>query len=255
MHESPVSTGLPREDRPTRDRRSLSNIRAVILDYGLVLVRCPTAEEFARMAKMFNVPFERFYELWDTSRSTYDRGDVTAEEYWLQLAAQTNTSLDSAQIEILRQAEVESWTHPYPEMVDWLRQLHASGIKTGLLSNMPLDLAAYVRKNVQWMEYFTFKTLSAEIQVIKPDPAIYEHTLRGLGVTAADALFVDDREINISAAQALGIRAIQFQSVVQLKEDLQALGFPILPTVAKSSSAVSDAASDMAPKQEIKFQL
>src|SRR5580698_2126041 len=34
------------------------NLSAVILDYGQVLVRCPTPEEFGRMAEMFNVSFE-----------------------------------------------------------------------------------------------------------------------------------------------------------------------------------------------------
>ena len=38
-------------------------INAVILDYGQVLARCPTAEEFGRMAEMFNVSFDLFYEL------------------------------------------------------------------------------------------------------------------------------------------------------------------------------------------------
>ena len=47
---------------------------AVILDYGQVLARCPTAPEFGRMAKMFNVSFELFCELWEASRGTYDRG-------------------------------------------------------------------------------------------------------------------------------------------------------------------------------------
>lgn len=65
--------------------------------------------------------------------------------------------------------------------------------------------------------------------MIKPDPAIYEHTLRGLGVTASEALFLDDREINIQAARALGIHAIRFRSMAQLRSDLQAAGFSILP--------------------------
>ena len=63
------------------------NISAVILDYGQVLVRCPTPEEFGRMAEMFNVRFELFFELWEASRGPYDRGDLTAEEYWLQLGS------------------------------------------------------------------------------------------------------------------------------------------------------------------------
>ncbi|HYW38734.1 MAG TPA: HAD family phosphatase [Terriglobales bacterium] len=229
-------------------RRSGSpSIGAVILDYGQVLARCPTTEEFRRLAEMFNVSFELFYQLWETSRDLYDRGDFTAEEYWLKLAAQTNTSIDREQIEVLRQVEVEIWAHTNPDMLDWVSQLHAAGIKTGLLSNMPLDLAAHVRTNCKWMENFAFKTFSAEVRLIKPEPAIYEHTLRGLGVSADATLFVDDREANIQAARTLGIRAIQFRSIARLKHDLEALGFPILPAGAESPAD--------RPGQEINFQL
>jgi putative hydrolase of the HAD superfamily len=222
MQEAPEST----------ERRSDSPITAVILDYGQVLAPSPTAEEFQPMADMFSVGFESFYKLWETSRDTYDRGDITAEEYWLTLAAQTNTSIDRRQIEALRRLEVEIWANPNPYMLDWLSALYSAGFKTALLSNMPLDLMAYVRENFQWMENFTFKTFSAEVKLIKPDPAIYEHTLRGLGVSADEALFVDDRETNIQAARMLGIHAIQFRSMAQLKDDLKTLGFPILPSVA-----------------------
>jgi putative hydrolase of the HAD superfamily len=235
-------------------------IKAVILDYGQVLVRCPTVPEFGRMAEMFNVPFESFYELWEGTRDVYDRGDLTAEEYWLQVASRTNTTLTSKQIEILRQVEVEIWAHADPNMLDWLNRLHAAGIRTGLLSNMPLDLMRYVLANFQWMENFDFKTFSADVRLIKPDPAIFERTLHGLCVAAADAIFVDDRETNIRAAEALGIRGILFRSVAQLKDDLAALGFSVLPVLAESLPPISDHARPVSdrleqPGEEIKFQL
>ena len=238
----------------TERRDGSPDIKAVILDYGQVLARCPTVPEFGRMAEMFNVSFESFYELWEASRDVYDRGDVTAEEYWLRLAAQTKTTLAPAQIEILRHVEIEIWAHTDPGMLDWLSQLHPAGFKTGLLSNMPLDLRAYVLANCHWIENFTFKTFSAEVRLIKPDPAIYEHTLRGLDVEAAEALFVDDRETNIQAARALGIRAIQFRSMAQLRDDLAALGFPVLPAGAVSAVSPTVAPSERAG-QEMKFQL
>ena len=125
-----------------------------------------------------------------------------------------------------------------------------------MLSNMPCDLVTHLRANCEWIGNFDFKTFSSEVGLIKPDPAIYELTLHGLGVSASEALFVDDREINIQAARKLGIRAIQFQSVAQLKDDLEALGFPILPAGVETSSAVSGAASPVEqPGEEIKFQL
>jgi putative hydrolase of the HAD superfamily len=229
------------ESTESQPNQSSDAIKAVIFDYGQVLARRPTAEEFGRMGEMFNVGPDAFYELWETSRGPYDRGDVSAEEYWLKMAAQTGSSIDGKQIEILRKVEVEIWAHPDPAMLDWLDMLHTAGIKTALLSNMPWDLIEHVRTHFKWMEDFAFKTFSAEVRLIKPDGAIYQHTLKGLGLPAAETLFLDDRETNIRAAQTLGIQAIQFRSIGQLKDDLEALGFPVLPTAAHSSSDVQSA--------------
>src|SRR5271165_7338837 len=228
------------DDAVTEPNNGSPEFKAVILDYGQVLAAHPTVKDFARMAEMFNVDFDLFYQLWDASRGPYDRGDFTAEEYWLNLAAETNTSLDRGQIEILRQVEVEIWAHPIPPMLDWVSQLQAAGIKTALLSNMPTDLVTYLRTNCDWVGNFAFKTFSSEVRLIKPDPQIYEHTLQGLGVSAREALFVDDRQDNIRAAHGLGIHALQFRSVAQLRRDLEVLGFPVLP--AESSAAVADGA-------------
>ncbi len=243
MKNSPVST---------ERSNGAPSISAVILDYGQVLAYSATPEDFGRMANILNSSFETFYTSWQTTRDPYDCGDLTPEEYWLKLAAQANSSIDRSQIEILRKVEVEIWSHVDQGMLDWVSQLRAAGIKTGLLSNMPRDLVTYLRANCKWMENFVFKTFSSEVRLIKPDPAIYEHTLHGLGVSASESLFVDDREINIQAARALGMNAIQFSSIAQFKEDLEAMGFPILPTVVES--ALAGAASSAArPHQATKF--
>lgn len=216
----------------------LRSIKAVILDYGKVLVHSPTPEEFGRMSKVLNVDLDLFYGLWEASRGAYDRSDFTAKEYWLKLAEQCGTSVDESQVGMLRKLEVEIWTNADPVMLDWLAQLYAAGIKTALLSNMPTDLMTHVLASFPWMQHFTFKTFSAEVRLIKPDPSIYQKTLEGLGVAAPEALFVDDRENNIQAARSLGMHAIQFQSAEQLRRDLEKLAFPILPAIAESSSAI-----------------
>lgn len=145
------------------------------------------------------------------------------------LAAKSNTTLDSNQIEQLRKIEIEIWINLDPAMFDWVRALRAAGIKTGLLSNMPTDLATYLRENADWLDDFSFKTFSGEVRMIKPDPAIYEYTLRGLGIPAAESLFIDDKEINIQAARGLGIHGIVYRSIEQLRDELKASGFPVLP--------------------------
>jgi putative hydrolase of the HAD superfamily len=217
----------------TKRRDESPDVRALILDYGEVLCYRPPSEEFRRMANVFGLSLDSFRARWEASRILIDCGDLTPEAYWLKFAEEAGIKLESEQVEKLCRWEIEMWSTANPTMVEWLLNVSAAGIKTGLLSNMPADLAGYVQDNFDWMNKFTFKTFSAHVKLVKPDPAIYEHTLRGLGVKASETLFVDDRENNIQAARALGMHAIRFQSVEQLRNDLEGLGFPILPVGAR----------------------
>jgi HAD superfamily hydrolase (TIGR01509 family) len=115
-------------------------------------------------------------------------------------------------------------------MLGWREQLSAAGMKTAVLSNMNPEMVQYARQNFPWLKRVNWATFSAEVRMIKPDPAIYEYCLRGLGVASSETLFIDDREVNLAAARAMGIRGIQFKSIAQLKKDLAAAGFPTLPS-------------------------
>lgn len=211
------------------DRSNPSKIKAVILDYGEVLCYPPTAQEMGRMAAPFGMDPVPFRKLWDRDRLGYDRGDLSPEAYWSGVAKDTGTQLTPEQIAQLRQWDLEMWGHDNPTMVEWVRQLSSSGIKTGLLSNMPHEMVRYVRQKFAWLDQFDHLTFSAEVSLIKPDAAIYEHSLRGVGVSASEALFLDDKEPNVKGARAVGIHAIRFRSIEQLRSDLQEFEFPILP--------------------------
>ena len=206
-------------------------INAVILDYGEVLCHRPSVEEFDRLAKIFGANENSFVALWEKNRGAFDRGDVTAAAYWSMLGEDAGVQLDHEQLQQVCEWDIQMWGNANEAMVEWLRQLRRGGIRTGLLSNIHPAMISYLRNNFDWLQWFDFKTFSAEVRLIKPDRAIYEHTLRGLGVRAEETLFVDDREVNVKAALELGIRALRFRSVAQLREELIAIGFPILPAV------------------------
>src|SRR6478735_4890566 len=212
-----------------RSSESKSGIKAVILDYGEVLCYSPTPEEWARMAGLFGVDPLPFRKLWDRNRLLYDRGDLSPEAYWSAVAKDAGTQLTPQQLPSLRQLDVEMWAHENPVMVEWLKQIHSSGIRTGLLSNMPHDMIRHVRQKFAWLEHFDHQTFSAEVELIKPDAAIYEHSLRGVEVRASEALFVDDKEHNVQGESAVGMRALQFRSLEQFVSDLEKLGSSVLP--------------------------
>jgi len=74
---------------------------------------------------------------------------------------------------------------------------------------------------------------SFQLGIAKPDPEIYRHTLAKLGTRPEETLFIDDKLENIEAARALGMKAIQFFSVEELRADLIAAGLDaVLPLPA-----------------------
>jgi putative hydrolase of the HAD superfamily len=210
------------------DRKNLP-IRAVILDYGEVLCFQPAPEALGRMAKTFQIEPEGFLERYIPTRGPYDQGLLSAEEYWANFARDAGVGIDAALIETLRTWDTGMWSRINREMTDWLEKVHAAGLTTALLSNMQFDMAAHARKNFAWFAHFDYQILSCEVRLIKPDVAIFRHTVERLGVRPQEALFVDDREANVEAAREVGLHAIQFHSAEQLRGELEKMRFEILP--------------------------
>jgi putative hydrolase of the HAD superfamily len=212
-----------------------SGIRAVIFDYGEVLCQRAPLEEFAPMARVLRITPEQLVERYSENRLPYDRGDVTAAEYWTGFARESGVTLDAAQIEELDSHDFSLWWNLDPELMAWVDRLRANGIRAGVLSNMPIGLANQMRAKAPWLHRFDAYTLSAEIRATKPDAAIYQYSLEQLGLSAPEALFLDDRQVNVEGARAIGMEALLFKTTAQLRDDLEGWGFPVLPEIAQDS--------------------
>ena len=64
-------------------------------------------------------------------------------------------------------------------------------------------------------EIFSVVVDSGFVGARKPERAIYELTLERLGTPAAETVFLDDVEINVAAADELGLRAVLFEDTRQ----------------------------------------
>jgi FMN phosphatase YigB (HAD superfamily) len=65
------------------------------------------------------------------------------------------------------------------------------------------------------------------VGVAKPDAGIYLHAIEKLGIPPGEALFIDNLEENIRAAEAAGLHGIVFRNMEQLARDLKLRGFNI----------------------------
>ena len=75
------------------------------------------------------------------------------------------------------------------------------------------------------LKRFRHTVVSGDIGLVKPDPAIFAHTLEKLGSPSpGEVFFIDDSEKNTHAADALGFRTHLFRTAEGLETALEAEG-------------------------------
>jgi putative hydrolase of the HAD superfamily len=199
-------------------------LRAVIFDYGKVLTGPEDPEAYAMLLRLTGLDTDRFESLYWADRHAYDEGKLTGLEFWEKLLGNGRIPDRDGLAEELNLWDARMWTTQNPAMFAWQQALKQRGIKTAILSNMGDNVLANIERTADWLPRFDVLVWSYQLRMAKPDPAIYLHTLRELTVEPDEALFLDDRQGNIDAAKALGMRAILFSTVEHLRDDLIAAG-------------------------------
>lgn len=199
-------------------------LRAVVFDYGMVLTDKPDAVAHDAMVRITGLPVAEFERLYWADRQAYDDGSLTGVTFWQKLLREAGLALPASAVDELNHWDARMWTTQNPRMVAWQTQLKQAGLLTAILSNMGDVVLANILRTYAWIENFDVRVWSYQLRIAKPDPAIYHHTLAQLQVDAAEALFIDDRLENIEAARSLGMHAVQFSTVEQLRTDLIAAG-------------------------------
>ena len=181
-----------------------------IFDYGGVLAHHQSDADQARMAGLAAIPRERFFNLyWDT-RLEYDKGSVTAAEYWGNIGRAAGKTLSETIVAQIIDADNRSWMQFDQTMWDWIAELRAAGKRVAMLSNMPRDLGEALASQTDRLRAFDHVTVSYDIHSAKPEPAIYQHCLAGIETAPERTIFLDDRIVNVRGAESLGIHAIEF---------------------------------------------
>ena len=200
-------------------------LRAIIFDYGMVLTGPQDPESHAALLRITGLPLDRFESLYWADRHAYDEGKLTGLAFWQKFSSEAGLALSPATIDELNHLDARMWTTQNPAMVAWQQQLRQHGLLTAILSNMGDNVLANLQREFLWIHNFDVLVWSFQHLMAKPDPAIYRLVLEKLNVQPGEALFLDDKLVNIKAAQALGMHAIQFSTVDRLRSELIALGY------------------------------
>jgi putative hydrolase of the HAD superfamily len=201
------------------------DLQAVIFDYGEVISGPPDAQAHRNLLTVSGVDEESFEKAYWAHRLDYDADILNGQTYWQTVARDSGVSFTAKQISQLIEQDAIMWMNLNPAMLDWIPRIKEAGFRLGILSNMPAGVLGYMRPRFPWLAQFDYLTWSCDLGVVKPDPAIYLHTVKKLAVPPDQALFIDNLEKNIAGAEAVGLHAALFENLDQLQNDLGRRGF------------------------------
>ena len=195
------------------------SIRAVFFDLGGVILRTEYQAPRQHLAERLGMEYDDLVKVVFDSESGYKAslGTITPDEHWAAVVKRLKRPA----------SEMEAIRHEFfaGDIIDrtllkFLRSLRGT-YKTGLISNAWGDLRDYIVRE-KFDDAFDHMIISAEVGAAKPEARIYQIALEQAGVSANEAVFVDDFAVNIEGCEKVGMQGIYFEdaesTLQQLKE-------------------------------------
>jgi glucose-1-phosphatase len=199
-----------------------SEIRAYFFDLGNVIVDIHPDRFFSALEIESGAERERIVEVYRTSGLSreLETGRMTFDEFY-------RASCDVLGVPIDRGRFTDAWNSIIGDEKPGIREVVASCAAKApvyLLSNTNEPHYRCSLEKAPSLGYMREHFLSYALHAMKPDRHIYEAAIRRSGASAEEIFFTDDLEVNIRSAANLGLRAVRFTGVGELKAGLAAIG-------------------------------
>jgi putative hydrolase of the HAD superfamily len=193
-------------------------IRAVLFDLydTLLYLHAPLVAETRRQLGMrAGVDLDAWAALWRDNVMDRMLGRLgSLEDEIRTMLRQLGADPSPELVAELAEAETAGWTSAvtlYPETVPTLTALRERDFRLGLISNCSAQAGAVLQR-IGLAERFDAIVLSCDVGVAKPDPAIFEHACRELGIALHESMFVADGAFTeLDAARAAGMVAVKIE--------------------------------------------
>lgn len=192
------------------------DIKGMIFDFGGVISLPQDSGYVERMLGLLGIEDrDAFHAVYMELRPAYDGGYMTAAAFWEAVTARFGCP--PAPLSTLIDLDVRSWTQINRDTLDFAAALRDHGIITAVLSNMNVDVLAYIEREFPWIRGFDHLVYSCDLGICKPQREIYEYCVSRMGLLPGECVFADDGPANVGAAGEYGIHAVLFEGQESLK--------------------------------------
>jgi HAD superfamily hydrolase (TIGR01509 family) len=193
------------------------SIRTLFWDLGGVLLTNGwDKNERTRVLSRLGVDLDAYEEVHDRANYYWERGLITARDFFAQTVLNANPTLALTFDILWKQVCAESKVL-HPECLDFLAELKRQNrVRLATLNNESRELNGYRLDAFKLRSLFDYFICSGYVHEMKPMQGIYRSAVDISGFDAKTALFIDDKQENCTAAEAIGMKTIRFETPGQL---------------------------------------
>ena len=180
-------------------------IKAIIFDWGGVIAPNPLGGWLGSLATKVNMTIEETLSHWNAAGyKDLSRGTIDDKEFFRLFEISLGRKLPD---DVSRIWIDGSAFNPWPEMLNFIKQLKENGIKVGILSNTVKPMSDIAIQRGLY-DGFAPLILSSVVGSVKPELPIYQRALDELHLSANECVYIDDLPKNLISANALGMITI-----------------------------------------------
>jgi glucose-1-phosphatase len=198
----------------------MSRIKAILWDFAGVVLFTVKGSFNSLLAERLDVPLHAIEKVMNSSMNDrWDVGeidDITFYMYVLETLQQPIEKMAIIQRFVVKDFYIDQ------DILTTIKLLRKDYTNI-LLTNFPQHFHEFIKTDWIIDGAFDHVIASCDVKLIKPDPAIYQLALERAGCSPHESVFLDDREINVRAAEALGFHGIIFTDKDQAMQELEDL--------------------------------
>lgn len=197
--------------------------RTLFFDVGGVLLSngWDTAARKAA-AEQFGLAYPEFQTRHEMLKTAFETGRLSLDDYVKKAVFHRERPFSA---EDFKRSMYES-SQLLGDTLEWVRALARTGrYRLFTLNNESRELHENRVERFGLRPVFRAFLTSCYLGQVKPDEDIYLNALGIAGCPQEQAIFIDDRPLNIEPAHALGLEAILFQGLDDLRARLKEHGF------------------------------
>ncbi len=197
-------------------------IKAIIFDWGGVLIDNPAEEMMKYCAKELNVDLWLMKNVGSKYENDFQKGLIEENIMWKKICDEMKVK--TPETKSLWKEGVGKVFTDRKEIFELAKTLRKKGYKIGFLSNTEIPSMEYFIDN-GYEKYFDATVFSCHEKTIKPEEKIYRIALEKLGTKPEQTIFIDDKIQYVDGAKRVGIKGILYLNKAQLIERLK--GFSV----------------------------